>query len=101
MLISLDYDDTYTVDPEFWQAVVALGIAHGHRFVCVTGRHEPPDPLREPPLPKGVPIVCTSGTPKYRAAKRKGYEVDVWIDDMPGTVDAPLWSPDDETEKEE
>lgn len=93
MLISLDYDDTFTRDPDFWRKVIALGEEHGHDFVCVTGRSDPPDFTREPEIP--IPIVCTGGLTKYRIALRRGYKVDVWIDDLPGTIDEPLWTQGD------
>jgi hypothetical protein len=86
MLIAIDYDDTYTRDPEWWSAVIGFGVKRGHRFVCVTGRNEPPDPIREPPLPSGVPVVCSAGKLKDPAARRAGFHVDVWIDDMPGLI---------------
>jgi hypothetical protein len=84
MLISIDYDETFTCDPEFWREVIRLGKMRGHEFVCVTMRHEPPDWSREPFIP--IPIVCTSGTLKGPAARKAGYNVTVWVDDMPGLI---------------
>lgn len=85
MLIALDYDFTFTADPDFWRAVVALGTARGHKFVCVTGRDIPPDFSREPAIP--MRVVCAAGAPKFRAAMRAGFAVDVWIDDAPGSIE--------------
>lgn len=85
MLIALDYDFTFTLDPEFWRDVIALGIARGHKFVCVTGRDVPPNFSREPTIP--MPVVCAGGELKFRAARRAGYMVDVWVDDSPGSIE--------------
>lgn len=82
MLIALDYDLTYTADPEFWELVVRVGLSRGHRFICVTGRRDS-DPV--PPLP--MPVVYAGDVLKSRAAARAGYVPDVWIDDMPGTIE--------------
>lgn len=84
MLIALDYDLTYSLDPDFWDAMVAAGRSRGHSFVCVTGREAPPG-KHERQIP--MPVVCSPSTPKFRAAIAAGYVVDVWIDDCPGTIE--------------
>lgn len=83
-LFALDYDLTYTLDPDFWDSVIAAARARGHRWVCVTGRDEPPGP-RERQIP--MPVVCAPSQHKFRAAMAAGYAVDVWIDDAPGTIE--------------
>ena len=83
MLISLDYDKTYTADPSFWDSVIRLGEQMGHRFVCVTGRRTPPE-SHERRIP--MPVVCAGSTYKRHAAAKAGYNVDVWIDDMPEMI---------------
>ena len=35
-----------------------------------------------------VPIVLTSHRPKRMCAQLAGYEVDIWVDDQPGVIDA-------------
>jgi hypothetical protein len=40
MLISLDYDNTYTLDPKFWDMFVKNAISSGHRVICCTMRYE-------------------------------------------------------------
>lgn len=84
MLISLDYDDTFTRDPDFWCQVVALGRLRGHEFVCVTARSSPPESGKEPHIP--MPVVCAGNEWKHVAAVRKGFIVNVWIDDMPQLI---------------
>jgi hypothetical protein len=84
MLIALDYDLTYTADPELWDAFIAAARARGHEFVCVTGREQPPS-IAERQIP--MPVVCAGDKHKFRAAMAAGYAVDVWIDDSPGTIE--------------
>lgn len=34
----LDYDDTFTADPDLWRQFVSDALRRGHAVVCVTGR---------------------------------------------------------------
>lgn len=89
MIISLDYDETFTRDPAMWRQVIETAQIAGHMVVCVTARHEPPDPEREPEIPCNV--FCTGGTPKRAFMQGKGIHVHVWIDDMPEFIGPPSW----------
>lgn len=90
MLIAIDYDCTWTEDPELWQALMLVGQARGHKFVMVTGRKAWSDDMARSNLPPGLPIVYAGDNYKQRAAAREGFLVDVWIDDLPGRIQAPL-----------
>lgn len=80
MLIALDYDGTYTADPEMWELVIKLLQLRGHEVVAVTGRLE------------SEPIYCscmkyyTSYKAKRDWCKRNGLHVDIWIDDSPDHI---------------
>ncbi len=89
MLIALDYDQTYTRDPDFWDIVISAGRARGHEFVCVTQRPHPPGSTRSERVPP-IPVVCAGEEFKEDAARRAGYRVHVWIDDMPSTINQPI-----------
>lgn len=86
MILGLDYDYTYTADPDFWDAVIAHAEQRGHAVVCVTGREAPPE-RHERQLPPTVPVVCAGDQYKRFAAAAAGHSVDVWIDDCPGTIE--------------
>lgn len=86
MIIGLDYDDTYTADPVFWDKVIDLAIERGHDVHCVTGRDEPPDES-EPQLPPGVEVICAGEMFKRHACEAVGIRIDVWIDDCPGLIE--------------
>ena len=84
MMLALDYDDTYTRDPEFWNAVIDLANARGHSVICATLRspEEGADVLAA--LGDRVEdIVFTSRKAKHWAVYAAGYMPSVWIDDMP------------------
>ncbi|MDP2141347.1 MAG: hypothetical protein Q8L20_11100 [Gammaproteobacteria bacterium] len=81
MLIAIDYDKTWTLDPHLWEIFAGNCRLYGHRLICVTGRHP------SQPVPLQMPIVYAHNEFKRRAAERAGYKVDIWIDDMPGVIE--------------
>ena len=95
LLISLDYDRTFTAAPGLWRSFVGMATAAGHRVVCIS-RREDDDANREElrlafaDLEVGDLILCGADTQKRDAAASAGLEVDVWVDDYPeGIVAAP------------
>lgn len=87
MIIALDYDDTYTRDPELWDKFILDATNCGHTVFCVTMRYyeEGRDVIIA--LSDKVEDIFFTG----RKAKQKfmfdlGYNVQVWIDDNPGFV---------------
>lgn len=81
MDIALDYDDTYTLKPEFWDAFIAHARADGNRVYIVTMRyeHEKPEDLEG----KVDAIFCTGRIAKRLFMYSKGIHIHVWIDDRP------------------
>lgn len=77
MRIALDYDGTYTNDPELWEQFIANARARGHEVVCVT--------MRRPAeaLTMGIDVYYTARRAKKLFMMELGVLVDVWIDDMP------------------
>ena len=91
--IALDFDGTYTADPELWRFFVRDALRAGHRVVVVSCRSETSENLgtirqRLGTLGASVPIVLTSHRPKRMCAQFAGYDVDIWIDDQPGVIEA-------------
>lgn len=87
MLISLDYDDTFTADPEFWWTFVEIAEQRGHKVMCITARPfcEANKRELERALPN-IPILFCAMKPKRIVAADAGYEIDVWIDDTPEAI---------------
>lgn len=84
MLIAIDYDETYTEDPEFWDLVIGLAVNRGHSVICATMRHryegqEIIDNLGH----KVERIIFTGRKAKVPAVHEAGYYPSVWIDDSP------------------
>ena len=86
MRIALDYDNTYTADPYFWGLVIGKSIAHGHDIRIVTVRHPALDEIKAHDIK--IPIIYTNGVAKdFWCRWFEDWIVDVWIDDLPQTVD--------------
>lgn len=85
MLIALDYDDTYTRDPHFWDTMIQFAKMRGHHVICVTMRFEQEgaDVIRD--LEGKVDqIIFTARQAKYDFVFAKlGVVPSVWIDDNP------------------
>lgn len=84
MLLALDYDDTYTRDPKFWDEVIMLARMNGHTVICATMRypHEGIDVVAALEG-KVEQIIFTSRKAKHGAVHAAGYMPSVWIDDSP------------------
>jgi len=76
MLIALDYDKTYTVDPVLWDGFIVAAKARKHDIKIVTLR-TPSESIHV----DGVEVIYTS-----RQAKMKHLAADIWIDDNPAWV---------------
>lgn len=87
LTFGLDYDHTFTADPDLWRQFISDAERRGHKVVCVTARRQPPDFSREPRLPDSVNVVCAGPELKLHAAAKAGYAVNIWIDDMPGLIE--------------
>lgn len=86
MLLALDYDETYTRDPIFWDAVIDIAMKRGHSVICATMRHDVPheaDEVREALAGKVESIIFTGRKAKHNAVHAHGFMPSVWIDDSP------------------
>lgn len=86
MNISLDFDRTYTLDPEFWNNFILSCERRGHTVYCVTLRHE----FESGPVYKTIGklidhdrIIFCGQRAKLDICESQGIYIDVWIDDMP------------------
>lgn len=83
MLIALDYDGTYTVDPALWDGFITAARLRGHEVHLVTMRADF-EPVR---LGAHVDRVhYTNRKAKRQYMQARGLAVHVWIDDMPDFI---------------
>lgn len=94
LVIGLDWDGTFTADPQLGRNWLHATLNLGHRAVIVSARSDTPENRAEiaaglgPLLVGLVPIVLSGHRPKRSVAAEEGYPVDLWIDDLPAVVDA-------------
>ena len=88
MIFGIDYDNTFTRDPELWHEFVLLARSRGHECVVVTGRSDEGQFGAEVRKSVGnlMQIVFAGFEWKREAALKRGWKVDVWIDDAPEYV---------------
>ncbi len=79
MKIALDFDNTFTRDPELWIHFANMARVRGHEVAIVTSR--------SPDFPTGVDPTWLQTIYCSFTAKRKHYAADVWIDDDPPHID--------------
>jgi len=90
MHLGLDYDDTYTKAPAFWDSLIHLARAAGHRVSLVTyrdDRYDWTDMMTHLRDVVGIQIHCTRGVAKAHWMTHIAEDpVDVWIDDRPASI---------------
>ncbi len=89
MNISIDYDSTYTRDPEAWDLFISNFVQRGHNVYCVTMRYDNPieaDPVRLALADKVTAIYFTGRAAKQNFMNRLGIPIHVWIDDSPNFI---------------
>jgi hypothetical protein len=75
MRIALDYDGTYTADPQLWDEFIRNAQSRGHEVTLVTMRSSDHEHIPNPPA---CAVIYTG-----RKSKRNFYNADIVIDDAP------------------
>ena len=93
LLISLDYDQTFTAAPGLWRSFIADATSRGTRVACITRRDDNEKNREElrlafDGLDLSAIILAGPDRQKRQAAAEAGLEVDIWIDDSPETIPA-------------
>ena len=84
MIIGLDFDETFSKDPDLWNAFISLCQKRGHRVVITTMRNIEHS-ARVYSTVKGLApddFFFTALHAKRAFTERRGVWVDVWIDDI-------------------
>lgn len=82
---SLDYDDTYTKDPDLWLEFIKLLRSKGHNVLVVTMRAESDNDM-DPRLLETARVIFTDGNQKLPFLQNQGIDIDIWIDDRPDYI---------------
>lgn len=89
MIFALDFDGTFTADPELWTDWIRVAEYRGHTVFCVTFR--PLNHMQKVYDTIGSVIdpsrcISTGGMYKKQYTEQNGIHVDVWIDDNPEMI---------------
>lgn len=90
--IALDYDNTYTTNPDFWRGFIEDANNYNYRVMIVTFRDERFDMTDELKflIEHDVPVYFTRGVSKKwwmaQFALNDHKQVNIWIDDKPETI---------------
>lgn len=80
--IALDYDETYTINPEMWNEIINTFQKAGNEVMIVTFRSDDL-PIDHDP---GIPVFYTAWNAKRPYMEKQGIDIDVWIDDSPELI---------------
>lgn len=88
MNIALDFDDTFTADPELWADFVNVAKGRGHIIYCVTARRNTAENIAEitaqfTEYMIDIPIIFSNLKSKLQTVQEYGIRIDIWIDDAP------------------
>lgn len=91
MNIGMDFDDTFTRDPEGWATFMRLMAGRGHNVYITTWRcpgAEAAEVIASMAYYKtcDAGIYCTSRKAKEKYMFEQGICIDVWIDDNPRAI---------------
>lgn len=91
LLISIDYDQTFTAAPGLWRSFIQDATGRGNRVCCITRREDTEanrDELRLAFADLELSDLILAGPERQKrdAAAAAGLDVDIWIDDSPQTI---------------
>jgi hypothetical protein len=84
--ISLDYDATFTADPELWLEFIKTAKTRGHEIYCVTARFDWEADSMDARLKEAVRVIFCDRQAKRTSAEKAGIKIDIWIDDVPENI---------------
>lgn len=86
MIIAIDYDGTWTEDPDMFETLTTVMRMRSHRVLVVTARVSGEAEVERKCGPFVDRILFSGRTPKRDYCHEQGELVDVWIDDMPDLI---------------
>jgi hypothetical protein len=87
--IAIDFDDTFISDITVWSQVIRLLQVRKYKVICATSRtwSECEEHDLKQVFPEGVTVVFCGGEFKKPACEKAGYNVKIWIDDSPTSIE--------------
>lgn len=82
-IIAIDYDGTYTADPDLWLELIKRAKERGHIVYCITMRWEGERDSMDKRLLDEVEVIFTARLAKIAYARKMGIKPDIWVEDNP------------------
>lgn len=87
MIIALDYDRTYKLEPELFLNIVRLFVEAGHTVYAITTGSYQESLGIDPRLRKlAKSVLATNHQSKFDFVKRMDIWIDIWINDDPAAI---------------
>jgi len=87
MIIAVDYDDTYTRDPDLWAGFLRVARnLRGHTAICVTCRYEHNERIAPSAEELFERVIYTGRKAKKPYLEALGIFPDIWVDDSPNFI---------------
>lgn len=88
MNIAIDFDDTFTADPDMWKLFIRSAYENGHNVFVVTWRSEGERFEVDLEVPANFIMAkhFTARKAKRKYMEDKGIYIDIWIDDNPAAI---------------
>ena len=87
LTFAIDFDDTFSADPELWHILVSIIKLRRHECILITNRPEDMGNDVRAEVGDIMPIIFAGVWSKRSAAHNAGYNIDIWIDDSPENID--------------
>jgi hypothetical protein len=87
--VAIDYDATWSSDPELWESFAIYAKGKGHKVILITNRSDNHRNRQEVGGAVGRfvdEMILAGPIPKREAAARYNIYPHIWIDDKPQTV---------------
>jgi hypothetical protein len=86
MNVAIDYDHTYTLNPNLWNQIIKIFKQQNNNVYCVTKRYQDnSEDIVKAFANIDVPIIYALKS-KLEAVSEAGIKIDVWIDDKPQSI---------------
>lgn len=89
MRIALDYDKTYTADPNAWRNIINFLIGNNRATIHIVTSRDDRDTVEDTEWFKAgnIPVVYCDYKAKRQVCEERGIQIDIWIDDNPYFID--------------
>lgn len=89
MNIAIDFDNTFSSDPDLFKSFIKICESRNHKCYIVTMRNGTDEDRKEIESTTGgmLPVIYCGHTFKRKVTSQMGINIHIWIDDLPAGID--------------